>query len=94
MLAFRPVTSLVGITSTFFERRFYMPLGLDRVGDYRDGTPINTITHNFGNPVTWETPDPAEFGNPIPSDGTNENLVTWLPTPNHFGNPVTLVNGK
>jgi hypothetical protein len=93
MLALRSVTSLVGITSTFFERNT-MPLGLDRVGDYRDGTPINTITHNFGNPVTWETPDPAEFGNPIPSDGTNENLVTWLPTPNHFGNPVTLVNGK
>jgi hypothetical protein len=92
MLVFRPVTSLAGITSTFFERNT-MPLGLDRVGDYRNGSPI-TLPHDFGNDVDWQTPDPAEFGNPIPSDGTNENLVTWLPTPNHFGNPVTLVNGK
>jgi hypothetical protein len=70
-----------------------MPLGLDRVGDYRNGSPI-TLPHDFGNDVDWQTPDPTEFGNPIPSDGTNENLVTWIPTPNHFGNPVILINGK
>ncbi len=43
------------------------------------GTPIDLTTHNFGNPVThgddptqfgndvtWPTPDPAHFGNDLP----------------------------
>jgi hypothetical protein len=63
-----------------------MPRGLNRSGDFRNGTPI-TLPHEFGNPITepknfgnvvdW-TPDPAHFGNP----------VTWTPDPAHFGNPV------
>ena len=63
-----------------------MPRGLNRSGDFRNGTPITlphtfgtpiTLPHDFGNDVTW-TPDPAHFGNP----------VTWLPDPSHFGNPI------
>lgn len=66
-----------------------MPRGLNRSGDFRNGTPItlphefgtpvDLTTKDFGNEVNW-TPDPAYFGNP----------VTWTtPTPDHFGNPVT-----
>lgn len=67
-----------------------MPRGLNRSGDFRNGTPI-TLPHEFGNPVdlttkdfgnkvTW-SPDPAHFGNP----------VTWpTPDPAHFGNPINV----
>jgi len=53
-----------------------MPRGLNRSGDFRNGTPI-TLPHNFGNPVTL----PHDFGND----------VTWTPTPTQFGNPVDWV---
>jgi hypothetical protein len=74
-----------------------MPLGLNRTDanvppntSYRNGTPV-TLPKIFGNAVDWQTPNPAEFGNPIPSSGTNENIVDWAPTPTHFGN--TVLNG-
>ena len=65
-----------------------MPRGLDRSGDFRNGSPITlphefgtpiTEPHDFGNDVTWPTPDPAHFG----------NAVTWLPNPAHFGNIIS-----
>jgi hypothetical protein len=87
MLAFRPVTSLVGITSTFFERNT-MPCGLDRSGDFRNGTPV-TKPHDFGNDVTWQVPNPEHFGNPINEPVNFGNPVTWQPTPSHFGNVIT-----
>jgi hypothetical protein len=69
-----------------------MPLGINRTDlnktgiTYKDGFPI-TLPHNFGNDVDWLTPDPAHFGNPIPSDGHNVNTVDWFtPNPAHFGN--------
>ena len=69
-----------------------MPLGVNRTDlnttgiTYKDGFPI-TLPHNFGNDVDWLTPDPAHFGNPIPSDGNNVNTVDWqTPDPAHFGN--------
>jgi hypothetical protein len=66
-----------------------MPLGtecnrtdLNKTGiSYKDGSPI-TEPHEFGTPVTL----PHDFGNDIPSSGTNENDVTWLPNSAHFGN--------
>lgn len=63
-----------------------MPRGLNRSGDFRNGSPVTTpidfgtditLPHDFGNDVTW-TPDPAHFG----------NAVTWLPDPAHFGNRI------
>jgi hypothetical protein len=65
-----------------------MPDGLVRSGDARNGTPV-TLPLTFGNEVNWNVPDPAEFGNPIPSDGKNVNTVNWLPSPSHFGNVIT-----
>lgn len=71
-----------------------MPLGINRSDpnhggtSYRNGTPINTATHTFGNVVNW-SPSPEHFGNPTPSDGKNNNTVTWSPTPEHFGNDIT-----
>lgn len=67
-----------------------MPLGLDRTDlnstgtSYRGGTPVNTETIDFGNPVTT----PVNFGNAIPSNGKNENVVNWAPSPSHFGNII------
>ena len=60
-----------------------MPEGLNRQGDFRNGTPI-TLPHDFGTDITSLTPE----GNPIPTSGTEQNIVTWLPNPAHFGNPV------
>lgn len=69
-----------------------MPLGLNRTDlndtgiTYKDGTPI-TEPHDFGNDVDWATPNPAHFGNPIPTSGTEQNKVTWATLdPTHFGN--------
>ena len=65
-----------------------MPRGLNRQGDFRNGSPVTTpidfgtditLPHDFGNDVTWQTPDPTHFG----------NAVTWLPNPAHFGNIIT-----
>lgn len=66
-----------------------MPLGLNRTDlnnggtSYSNGTPI-TLPHNFGNPVTT----PLDFGNDIPTSGTEQNKVTWAPSPSHFGNII------
>jgi hypothetical protein len=66
-----------------------MPLGLNRTDlnssgtSYKNGTPVTT-PHNFGNPVT----EPVDFGNDIPSDGKEQNKVTWVPSPAHFGNII------
>ena len=87
MLALRSVTSLVGITSTFFERNT-MPDGLVRTGDFRQGSPI-TLPHDFGNDVTWQVPNPEHFGNPVNEPVNFGNPVTWQPTPSHFGNVIT-----
>jgi hypothetical protein len=73
-----------------------MPEGLVRTDlnktgtTYKNGTPI-TLPHDFGNDVTWATPNAAHFGNPIPAtDPTfNSNPVTWsTPDPAHFGNEI------
>lgn len=70
-----------------------MPLGINRTDlnetgiNYEDGTPI-TEPHVFGTPVAL----PLNVGNPIPTSGTEQNDVSWAPTPAHFGNvfgPVT-----
>jgi hypothetical protein len=64
-----------------------MPLGINRTDlnstgkSYKNGSPI-TLPHAFGTSVEL----PVDFGNPIPSTGTNENAVNWEPTPEHFGN--------
>jgi hypothetical protein len=69
-----------------------MPLGKNNSDinnggkSYRGGTPL-TVPHEFGNPVTQGN-DPTQFGNPIPSSGTNENRVTWTVSPSHFGNII------
>ena len=75
-----------------------MPRGLNRTDlnktgiSYRNGTPV-TLPYEFGNVVTWPTPDPAHFGNPV-TDGNDPtqfgNTVDWqTPDPTHFGNAVT-----
>lgn len=78
-----------------------MPLGLNRTDanssgtSFKNGTPV-TLPLNVGNPAP-----PASFGNPIPSSGTEQNTVTWLPSPSHFGtligslisNGILLENG-
>jgi hypothetical protein len=65
--------------------RRYMQ-GLVRSGDFRKGTPI-TLPHVFGNPVG----EPEPFGNNEPQSNSSMsgNLVTWLPSPAHFGNQVS-----
>lgn len=60
-----------------------MPRGLNRSGDFRNGTPI-TIPHQFGNSVTL----PKNFGNPVTLPKNFGNPVTWLPSPAHFGNII------
>jgi len=76
-----------------------MPRGLNRSDPnaggqtYRNGSPLDTTTHNFGNPVTHGN-DPTQFGN-VMLDGNDPtqfgNLVTWpTPDPAHFGNDASL----
>src|ERR1035441_2182681 len=60
-----------------------MPLGLNRHGDYRNGTPI-ILPKTFGTPIT----EPHEFGNPITLPHDFGNDVTWLPNPAYFGNVI------
>ena len=62
-----------------------MALGKVSSGDFRNGTPI-LLPHTFGNPVS----NPEPFGNVIPQSNAtlDSNPVTWLPSPNHFGNTV------
>jgi hypothetical protein len=64
---------------------------LNKTGiSYRDGFLIDYEPAGVaqpGNEVTW-TPDPSHFGNPIPSDGTNENQVDWEVEAAHFGNII------
>jgi hypothetical protein len=71
-----------------------MPLGtecnrtdLNKTGiSYKDGFPV-VEPLEFGTPVNL----PHDFGNDIPSSGTNENAVTWpTPDPEHFGNVFNL----
>ncbi len=63
-----------------------MPLGLNRSGGYLRGFPI-TLPHNFGTPINLST---HNFGNPVNIPLADGNLVTWIPSPAHFGNPVPL----
>jgi hypothetical protein len=59
-----------------------MPRGLNRSGDFRNGspitlpltfgTPVNTATHNFGNPVTL----PQNFGNAVTLPKNFGNIIT------------------
>ena len=66
-----------------------MPLGANRTDlndtgtTYKNGFPV-TLPLNVGNPIT----EPHDFGNDIPSSGTNENTVDWSPSPAHFGNDI------
>lgn len=63
------------------------PCGLVRSGSYQKGTPM-TAGHVFGNLIG----EPEPFGSPQPQSNTSmsENLVTWSPSPSHFGNQVSL----
>jgi hypothetical protein len=60
-----------------------MPEGLNRQGDFRNGTPI-TLPHDFGTDIT----EPHDFGNDITEPKDFGNPVTWLPNPAHFGNII------
>jgi hypothetical protein len=60
-------------------------LGLVRSGDYRHGSPAS-LPVTFGQPVTL----PVSFGHIVATPLSVGNPVTWAPTSNHFGNPVTL----
>ena len=60
-----------------------MPRGLNRSGDFRNGTPI-TLPHEFGTPIT----EPHDFGNDITEPKDFGNPVTWAPSPAHFGNII------
>jgi len=72
-----------------------MPLGMDRTDlntsgiNYRLGNPV-TLPKNFGTVITNLTPE----GNPIPASGTEQNVVTWTPSPAHFGNDINLAAGN
>jgi hypothetical protein len=61
-----------------------MPLGKNNQGDFRNGNPV-TLPLNFGTQITSLTPE----GNPVPTSGTEQNVVTWTPDPAHFGNDIT-----
>lgn len=70
------------------------PLSLNRSDpnaggpSYRDGVPVTEPT-DFGNDVTWPTPDPTHYGNPTPSSGSEQNVVDWsTPDPTQFGNKI------
>jgi hypothetical protein len=62
-----------------------MPLGLVRSGDYRHGNPV-VLPVTFGQLVIL----PVSFGHVVTIPISVGNPVTWAPTPNHFGNAVTL----
>jgi len=64
-----------------------MPLGLVRSGDFRNGTPI-VLPHVVGTPATL--PEPQENVQPQSNSSLSSNLVTWTPSPAHFGNTVDL----
>ncbi len=63
-----------------------MPLGINRSGGYLRGFPI-TLPHSYGNQINLPT---HNFGNPVNIPLADGNLVTWIPSPAHFGNPVPL----
>ena len=60
-----------------------MPEGLNRQGDFRNGTPI-TLPHDFGTDIT----EPHDFGNDITEPKDFGNPVMWLPNPARFGNLI------
>jgi len=60
-----------------------MPLGLNRLGDFRNGFPI-TLPHDFGNDIT----EPKNFGNTVTEPKDFGNDVTWAPSPVHFSNQI------
>jgi hypothetical protein len=60
-------------------------LGINRTGDFRKGNLV-TLPKNFGTPINTTT---HEFGNSVPTSGDEQNIVTWTPSPEHFGNPIT-----
>ena len=70
-------------------------LGLNRTGSYLHGFPINTATHQFGNPVTVTDTNHIE---PQPMPVGTGNILT-LPViygslvnlPYQFGNPIPYV---
>ena len=67
-----------------------MALGRVRTGDFRKGSPM-TLPHNFGNAVNLSVDtatDHDNFGNTMPSNGGDQNVVNWSPSPAHFGNQV------
>ena len=67
-----------------------MALGRVRSGDFRKGSPM-TLPHTFGSAVKLSVDtatDHDNFGNTIPSNGANENVVNWSPSPAHFGNSI------
>jgi hypothetical protein len=74
-----------------------MPCGSVRVDlnktgiSYRKGNPWPATNPSFdSNPIPQT--DASWIRNPIPpgSPTFNSNPVNWLPSPAHFGNPVTL----
>jgi hypothetical protein len=60
-------------------------LGKVNSGNFSHGTPI-VVPHQFGTPVS----NPEPQGNVIPQANAtlDSNPVTWLPSPEHFGNTV------
>lgn len=66
-----------------------MPLGINRSDINNGGTSIAigspvTLPLNFGTQATL----PLNEGNPIPTSGTEKNIVNWTPSPEHFGNEI------
>jgi hypothetical protein len=70
-----------------------MPRGLNRTDlnttgiSYKNGFPIDTDTHVWGNPVDWEI-SPSYFGTIVSLPVSFGNAITWKPISNHFGNSV------
>ena len=64
-----------------------MALDHVRAGDFRNGTLV-TIPKNFGNPVKLSPVPVQDFGNTIPSNQSNVNTITQLPSPKNFGNRI------
>jgi len=74
-----------------------MPLGLVRQGDYANGFAV-VEPLVFGNQVTVTDtshtepqPMPVGTGNILNLPVVYGNLVTWVPSPAHFGNAIPYV---
>jgi hypothetical protein len=55
---------------------------------FRNGTPLTT-PHEFGNPMTHGN-DSTQFGNSVPTSGTEQNVINRPINPAEFG---TIISG-